>query len=165
MARSRRPAGSAPLRAGGTRQRDYAAEYRRRVASAARKIGKAPGRLTAAERREARGHKAEAAEKKTRRERIKREYGVTPERLARLRREARDHIAASLESSRTRGPVNTETIRKSVAAIGREGLELLIEMDGGQIFAMAGMSYADLIETYPELENPDERNPGWYHPG
>lgn len=163
MARSRRPA--AGLRAGGTRQRDYAAEYRRRLASTARKLGKPRSRLTPAERQAARGHKAEATEKRTRRERVKRQYGVTPERLARLRREARDHIVASLEISRTRGPVNPETIRRSVGGIGAKGLETLIELPADAIFAMAHRSYDDLIDEYPELENPDERNPTWYHPG
>ena len=134
--------------------RDYAAEYARRKASGLRR-----GKTVA----EARGHRNESTEKKARRERIKRQFGTTPERLARLRRETIAHMTGALAVG-SKGRVNIETIRAGVRMMTAELMqEFVLAANSGQLRSVAAMNYQQLILEYPELENDDERNPFWYH--
>lgn len=134
--------------------RDYAAEYARRKASGIRR-----GQTVA----QARGHRNESAEKRTRRERIRRQFGTTPERLARLRRETIAHMAGALAVG-SKGRVNTETIAKGVRMMTAELMqEFVLLANSDQLRSVAALNYQQLILEYPELENDDERNPFWYH--
>jgi hypothetical protein len=134
--------------------RDYKAEYARRVASA-RAAGKSM--------REARGHAREPQERKERRARAYREHGVSPERLSRLRRAAKAHMLAALAGGK--GPVNEATVDRGVKMMNGEMLALIPQLPPDHLRGLAGLSYAALILEYPDLENDDERNPFWYHPG
>lgn len=134
--------------------RDYAAEYARRKASGLRR-----GQTVA----QARGHRNEAAEKRTRRERIRREFGTTPERLGRLRRETVAHIVRELSSSGTKGRINVETITQGVRMMTAEMMqEFALQANGAQLKEVAHYSYQAFILEYPGMENDDEHNPFWY---
>lgn len=135
--------------------RNYKAEYARRKASGQRR-----GQTL----REARGHKNESVERKERRQRTREVYGVSPERLSRLRKAAEAHILAGLAASGTKGPSNRAAIQKGVRLLSGEMLQEFVQQAAPADFKrLASMSYQALILEYPELENDDERNPFWYH--
>jgi hypothetical protein len=142
-----------PARVTPKRQRDYAAEYKKRTA----------GARTVAERRKARGHAQESAEKKARRARIKEEYGVTPERLAKLRREAQAHIIAELDRVGTRHRINPETIKIGLRRLNAEALERIRLIPGEFLKGLASLQIGQFSPLRDSWDYYDEDiNPFWY---
>ena len=137
------------------RQRDYKAEYARRVAK-----GTAAGRT----RQEARGHHERErgqTEAGYRRERSILKYGATPAELTRLRRAAREHILAQLGAVGTRAPVYEPTVRKGLRMLHARSLETILQYTGRDFRSLGAL---DLNEVAVLLEDDElERNPFWYH--
>lgn len=139
--------------------------YSQRVERYAARIGKEPAALTAEERRAARGHRREAVEKKERRERIKREFGVSPERLVKLRRAARAHMRSELGGkgyAPPRGP-DFDEVDATIGELPGPMLAEMLAMSESEIRALARLSYEEILLVYPDAENPGLRNPFWYH--
>lgn len=137
--------------------RDYKAEYARRVANAT-----ARGKTRA----QARGHANEPVERRERRQRIRAQYGVSPERLSRLRRAAAEHVETQLRAAGTvrPGSPDRDRIDSGMRRLSGEALIAAGQLDAQEIKARAGYSYQMLILEFPEYENDDEINPFWYNP-
>lgn len=135
---------------------EWSAAYRRRIEAA-----EAKGKTRA----EARGHRDERAEKRRRRQEYHAEFGAGPEKMARLRRLARQHMRDAYGTG-SKGRVDFDTIDKGVRMMTAEVIEdFVLNANGDQLRDLARLSYEALILQYPELENDAERNPFWYHPG
>lgn len=139
------------------RQRNYKAEYARRIAKA-----KAAGKT----RQEARGHKPREHVERARRSAAK--YGASPSTMTRLRREAKDKLKA-LYLKVARNRVNEHTIARGMKYLHADDLRALIERDDFEIIGKASIqaTYLDqLAEDFPvsidEIEGA-EHNPYWYH--
>lgn len=130
---------------GRSRTRDYAAEYARRKARGLRL-----GKTTA----EARGHKNESAEKKQRRQRIRAKYGVSPERLSRLRKETTAHILGIL-SSGTKGRVDADAVAKRVGRMSQPMMDYMQTLDRPRYFAF---SYDDIDFDPGDFDDDDRPN-------
>jgi hypothetical protein len=166
MAQTRRPSPSSSYAARKARAAARGTTpYRERIA---REMARGKTRA------EARGHKNERAEKARRAEATRRQYGVSPDTLRRLRRQAAEHIENALRRAGTKGPVNRDTIEKGLRGLTADGLRGLLgrgtgeeaepeAISPGEIKRLSGYTYAQLIEDYPEYENDDELNPFWYH--
>lgn len=138
------------------RPRDYAAEYARR---------KAKGQREGKTLREARGHAREPEERKARRARAYAVHGVSPERLAKIRRAFVEHMVRTLGAATTHNRVDRDVITKHARLLPVDVIEeVVLNANAAQLQELAGKSYETLILEYPELENDDERNPLWYAP-
>jgi hypothetical protein len=137
--------------------------YSQRIERYAARHGKAPSELTVAERREARGHKTEAEERARRRERSIRQYGASPDALRRLRRRTLDHMTATLGDGRTNKPADRDEIKLTIDTLGAAMLGEMLQWDLPTIRENSALSYDDIVDRYPDAENPAGRNPAWYH--
>jgi hypothetical protein len=137
------------------RQRDYAAEYARRIAS---------GALRGKTRQAARGHKVREHVERAARE--ARKFGIAGSRLTRLRAEALHHVLHELNSIRTKYKPNEETIRRGLNLLHSETLRLILTQSGNDYRMMAMLDYQEVAQVISEDPATwGERNPYWYGPG
>ncbi len=140
------------------KKRDYAAEYKRRIASA-----EAKGRS----RQSARGHIAKEHVERARRAKAK--FGASPSTLTRLRGKVLAHLIAELEMEGTRKAIKIATLTKGVRLLHVEDLRTALVLNGTDIKAVAAAQMVDMAAlalTFPYSEDAVEdaqQNPFWYH--
>lgn len=147
------------------RKRNYAAEYKRRIARA-----EAQGKT----RQAGRGHKAAEHVERARRTRAK--FGVSPGTLTRLRRLAREKVRGILDAIR-KHRFDEAYFERGFRLIHAEDLRTIIDADAMEIVnyvklgaggppGLAAIDLAQMAEFTPysmeDIEDAD-RNPFWYH--
>lgn len=139
------------------RQRNYKAEYERRLAK-----GAASGKS----RQLARGHKVKEHVERKRRAIVK--YGVSPSQLTRLRKLAFDK-AKAVHDVAGKQAVYEKTLLKGIRLLHGDDLQALIDMDPLSIVSAVKIDDAHLAaldEYFPHSTDAIEGeswNPLWYH--
>lgn len=139
------------------RQRDYKAEYRRRIAR-----GAAQGKS----RQQARGHIVAEYVERARRTNLK--FGASPSTLTRWRKLAFERAVAVLQTA-ARNPLSDKTLHKGMRLLHIDDLKALAGMDPIDIVSAVKLDdvhLAGLEEYFPHSSATIEEetwNPLWYH--
>lgn len=154
MARARKPTNRKAIK-------DLSPAYKKRQEAAARRAGMTLSRFRASKERmrAARGHKQEAAERKERRERARREHGVSIERLSKLRREVFFHVLETWRNYPTEKSIEVDTIRANARRMSVKTMRHILTLDAQ---GFREFSWEDVDYDYGDM--PNDHLPIWYGP-
>lgn len=139
------------------RQRDYKAEYERRIA-----LGAAKGKT----RQQARGHIAKEHVERARRTQLK--YGASPSTLTRWRKLAFER-ALEIHRKSAKHAIYEPTLKKGIRILHIDDLKALAEADPFDVISAVKIQQTELagLEQYfpHSMDNIDAEqfNPLWYH--